>query len=238
MTTARIRWDGKAMTAGPVTLTGPAVHHLRHVIRASTGDVVELLDKTGRLALGTVVAVEDHQVIVDISRIAEPDPPFFRLTMVASPLKRRNTSLLAAKWAELGVFRIVFVPMNRSASTLKEQKRSHLEEVIQEACRAVGQQRIPILELRDRLESVIRDDSCPPLLHLDEESQVLLAQWEPPSCREVCCVLGPEGGMSPAEKELLCRAGSQGVRLLGPAIKAETAGIVGAALILHRAGVL
>jgi len=238
MTTPRIRWDGFARDTGPVQVTGPALHHLQRVIKAAAGDPVELLDPLGTLARGIIVDLSDGRVTVDVQELTLAPPVSFRLTMIASPLKRKNTPFLAAKWAELGVYRIVFVPMNRSVASLKEQKMSHLEEVVQEACRAVGQQRIPLVELRGRLEDVLQEPHLPPLLHLDEESDSPLSLWTPPSPSEACCVLGPEGGMSPEEKSLLCRMGSQGVRLHGPAIKAETAGIVGAGLILSRAGVL
>ncbi len=238
MTTPRIRWDGFARDAGPVQVTGSALHHLHRVIKAAVGDHVELLDPSGTLASGIVADLQEGRVIVDIQKVSQAPPVSFRLTMIASPLKRKNTPCLAAKWAELGVYRIVFVPMTRSVASLREQKMNHLDEVVFEACRAVGQQQIPLIELRPRLEDVLQEPQLPPLLHLDEEALFPLSEWTPPSPSEACCVLGPEGGMSPAEKNLLCRMGSQGVRLLGPAIKAETAGVVGAGLILSRAGVL
>ena len=53
---------------------------------------------------------------------------------------------------------------------------------------------------------------------------------------EVVLIVGPEGGIAPAEAELLARSGATGARLGPTVLRASTAGAVAAALVLSASG--
>ena len=57
-----------------------------------------------------------------------------------------------------------------------------------------------------------------------------------PPAREIALAIGPEGGFSPGERDLLSAAGYQRVRLGPRVLRTETAALVALALLQARHG--
>jgi 16S rRNA (uracil1498-N3)-methyltransferase len=71
---------------------------------------------------------------------------------------------------------------------------------------------------------------------LDPDADVSLHRLRPPASGQVVAIVGPEGGISPAEAAGLIRAGAVAARL-GPGIlRSSTAGAVAAAVLLSNSG--
>jgi 16S rRNA (uracil1498-N3)-methyltransferase len=71
---------------------------------------------------------------------------------------------------------------------------------------------------------------------LDPEADQPLGRLALPSSGEVMVIVGPEGGISPAEAGLLARAGATAAHLGPTVLRASTAGAVAAAVLLSRTG--
>lgn len=239
MTTPRARVEFTLPSApASISIRGSAFHHMRNVLRVNCNDPVEVLDPRGNRGLCRVESLDEEEAVLRLETVVPVPEQRFDLTMVTSPLKRKNTSLLLAKWGEMGVARIILVPMRRSVVSVRDEKLSHLTEVVHEACRAVGQQLIPRVELAASLAAVIQSLKGTRLVHLDEDSGWSVKDLALSPGSKAACVLGPEGGFDPEELRLLQEAGSAGFRMNGPAYRSETAGLLGAALLLHEAGEL
>jgi 16S rRNA (uracil1498-N3)-methyltransferase len=69
---------------------------------------------------------------------------------------------------------------------------------------------------------------------LDPDAGLSLAELPVPATGEIVLVVGPEGGITPAEHEALSAAGAIGARLGPTVLRADSAGAVAAALVLSR----
>jgi 16S rRNA (uracil1498-N3)-methyltransferase len=69
---------------------------------------------------------------------------------------------------------------------------------------------------------------------LDPEATGRLADLRPPAAGEVVLIVGPEGGVTPAEHEALTAAGAVAARLGPTVLRASSAGAVAAGVLLAR----
>jgi 16S rRNA (uracil1498-N3)-methyltransferase len=69
---------------------------------------------------------------------------------------------------------------------------------------------------------------------LDPDAAARVADLEMPAEGDVVLIVGPEGGIAPAEHEALTGAGAVGARLGPTILRASTAGVVAAGLVLAR----
>jgi 16S rRNA (uracil1498-N3)-methyltransferase len=69
---------------------------------------------------------------------------------------------------------------------------------------------------------------------LDPEAPGRLGDLSPPSAGEIVLIVGPEGGITPAEQETLSAAGAVGARLGPTVLRASSAGVVAAGILLAR----
>jgi 16S rRNA (uracil1498-N3)-methyltransferase len=69
---------------------------------------------------------------------------------------------------------------------------------------------------------------------LEADAALKLHQLELPDAGDVMLIVGPEGGISPAERAALEAAGAVEARLGPTVLRTSTAGAVGAATLLAR----
>ena len=180
--------------------------------------------------------------------------------------KGDKLDLVARQITELGVAELHLWSAERSVGVWKQQKGkqklARLERVTREASRQSGRADELMIYLPARLQDlVIRHQHVPLRLFLDPKADhgwstlessaqtADLSSLEQTSRErdlnlhdqtDLVCVLivGPEGGISPSERDQLCEAGWRGVRLASPVLRTETAGVVACALALDRLGYL
>lgn len=231
-----------------VSIEGDDAHHIHRVLRMRTGERIVVTDGCGCDYPGEVMRVGSDLVRV---RLGEPSPsagePCVRITLFQGLPKADRMDWVAQKAAEIGIIEVVPVPMERSVATLTSAKAASRGARWQRIARSAAQQaargRVPLIaqpaSLQDALERWRRN----------APEGLLLVPWEEehacsigrilrsaPYADSVGIVIGPEGGMTEAEIELVRRYGGQ-VCTLGPRIlRTETAGLVVAALVLYERG--
>ena len=204
-------------------------HHLR-VRRAEPGQHVALRDGAG--LTGEAVLLEStpkHALIrlIDVNRVPEPVP----LELFVAAGDKERFGWLVEKAAELGVTRIVPVRTERTAGVASGIAPSQLHRLRRRALDATKQSGAP-------WAPVIAD-----IAGLDEvlgaggESLRWLADaagaW--PAERldggPAAVIIGPEGGLTPREREAACAAGWTPVRLGATILRFETAAVAAAVSI-------
>ncbi|MDQ1300743.1 MAG: rRNA (uracil1498-N3)-methyltransferase [Chloroflexota bacterium] len=251
-----------AATGQPITLTGDQAHQVRRVLRMRLGDRATLLDGQGWAYEGILIAVGETDVKFQaVRRWEAADEPATHITLYQAVLKGERFGWALQKGVEVGVS--AFVPLICERNVVDdlaaaEGKRERWARIIQEAAEQCGRGRLP--ELRPAQLFAQAAQPTPPTLLRQAQDRLLPAKdggegrlilWE--GEREarlhealadcnfgpgagIQLFVGPEGGFTEAEVAL---ARSYGVRpvSLGPRIlRAETAGVVAAALILYEAG--
>ena len=86
----------------------------------------------------------------------------------------------------------------------------------------------------DLAEAVRRVDAATLAIVLDPAASESLAGLSLPDRGDILLVVGPEGGITPAESEALLSAGAVAARLGPTVLRASSAGIVAAGILLSR----
>ncbi|MBP7964790.1 MAG: 16S rRNA (uracil(1498)-N(3))-methyltransferase [Caldilineaceae bacterium] len=238
--------DTPIQPGAPVDLT-PIVHQVRAVLRLGVGDHVVLLDNRGGAFLAEIRALDrkSAQGFV-LESVAISGEPTVAVTLFQCSLKADKFEWVLQKGTELGVTRFVPVVSRRSvvrpvAALAKKAER--WQAIIREAAEQCGRGRLPVLA--DPVEFVealpVAEAHTPCFLPWEEAaigSRSLGAVLDPKKDRAVNLLIGPEGGLDPAEVALAQAAGWQ-IVTLGPRIlRAETAALAGVTVIMERLGQL
>lgn len=216
-----------------------ARHHLLSVLRLAPGAEVEVFDGRGRVYEGRVR--EDGDIALGASRELPPLPP---VTLAQALVRGEKLDLVVQKATELGVSRVVPVAMERSVVKLDarrgEERAVRWRKIAAEAARQCGRADVPDVEPPRSLSGFLAQARA--------RGEDVAALWEGPGERlgswladhpgALALVVGPEGGIAPAELSLLRGAGAAPVSLGPRILRTETAGLAALAVVLHARGEL
>ncbi|MCP5051696.1 MAG: RsmE family RNA methyltransferase, partial [bacterium] len=88
---------------GTLRISGDEFHHLKHVNRAKTGDIIEVVNGNGTLFSGEIRVMHGHEAIVDVREQHTQHKPRVTVTMAPSLLKPRSMTIVVEKLAEIGI---------------------------------------------------------------------------------------------------------------------------------------
>ncbi len=212
-----------------VPITDPEMEHqIRDVLRLKRADALILGDGRGGEAEATISRITSAGVTCRLSG-AKRKPaalPALRLTAYVAILKRENFELVVQKLTELGVAEVVPVV---SARTIKLGLRTErLLKIAREAAEQSGRSTVPAISepLAFRAAATAARGERNFFMHL--------AGQPLPRGRTAKANLwiGPEGGWTEEEVGLARELGFGAFRLGELTLRAETAAIAGAALLL------
>lgn len=219
--------------------------HLVTVLRLGPGDSVLLADGSGREAVAHIAAVSKEGVSLDIEppRPAAAAEAPLAITLLQGLPKGDKLDLVLQKATELGVARIVPFLAERSVSRVAGEKRDRRlqrwERIAMEAARQSGRRTIPVIGYAENLADALRRETGDLRLLLWEEEQELglravLGQSEKPA--SVAVIIGPEGGLTPAEAATATAAGFVPLTLGSRILRTETAGLAIVAILQYLWG--
>jgi 16S rRNA (uracil1498-N3)-methyltransferase len=219
---------------GRVRLDPDESRHLLHALRRRAGDRVTLADGAGSVAEGVVevASARGAEVTVDALRV-EPPVAGPGVTLALSVLHSQAMDWAAQKVVELGVRRLV--PVVAARSQLGQQpargRVAHWRRVARQALKQCRRPWAMVVEDPLGLGEVAELGRPEGGLVADPAGEPLVAL--PPGCGRLLLV-GPEGGLTETESRLLEAAGWRRLRLGPHVLRAETAAVVGAALLVNR----
>ena len=200
--------------------------HLFKVFRARPGEAVELLDGRGSRARGTVMA----QKMIKIESVETVEVPQEKLHLCCALPRRQKLDSLLKQAAELGAWTIR--PMRCERSVAEGNPRERWEILLQEACKQSGNPFLPEIHLENSLKDTLEALKAEQIdIYFGSVKVVDHAARNMPREREKAILIGPEGGFSEAELELILSYG--GIPLnLGPHIlRLETAAVAALAVL-------
>lgn len=223
------------------TLDGPEGHHAATVQRLRAGETLILADGRGGRVTGRVTAVGRGSVDVEVvgwERVAAPDP---RLVVVQGIAKGDRGELAVQAMTEIGVDEIVPWAASRSVAQWRGDRGfKSRERWVSTAREAAKQAR------RAWLPEVGGDPDCSTkqvaarlsaaaaAFVLHEEATERLAAADLPPSGEIVLVVGPEGGISDAERDTFVQAGAVAVRLGREVLRTSTAGVAALSVLSAR----
>ncbi len=232
------------ITPGQSVDLTPLAHQLRSVLRLSPGETILLMDNAG-FAYPTEISRLDKNAAVGnvLSReLAGGEPPV-SLSLYLCALKADKFEWVLQKGVEIGVSRFVPVISSRTIVRPAEKitrKYDRWQAIIREAAEQCGRGRLPVLGDPLTWAEAVAEPSGLRLLpweEADATSPTLGAALAGMNAPAACSLLiGPEGGIDGAEAALAVAAGWQAVTLGPRILRAETAAITAAGLVLHLLG--
>lgn len=236
MPTPRIYLPTTLVSGTEVELDARGVGHLVRVLRLRVGDAVTLFNGDGNDYVAELIETDKTQArcrIHTACACATESPLTIELAQGISRGERMDYTIQKA--VELGVQRIVPLATERSQVKLsgerKERRRHHWQGVILHACEQSGRSHIPDLlpvqKLDQWLSSRKPDGHA---LFLDPEGNVGVNDLGEP-VDALSLLVGPEGGLSPAERTLAVQAGFLRLRLGPRILRTETAAVTAIAAL-------
>jgi 16S rRNA (uracil1498-N3)-methyltransferase len=201
-------------------------HHLQ-VRRVEPGEVVELRDGEGLIGNGTLLRVGKAWSVEAgvVERMPAPPP----LVLAVGAGDRDRFAWVVEKAAELGVTAVIPMECERTAGVATKIRPQHLERLRRHALEAVKQSGAA---WATRVEEPVSVDILvdpPP----GGSRWLADATGEPTPAvlgdTPLTVVVGPEGGLTVAERERLVAAGYEAIRLAGHTLRFETAAVAAAA---------
>ena len=171
--------------------------------------------------------------------MARPPESPLRLSLVCAVLGRQRMIFVSQKATELGVDRILPVFTERSVGPEGlDHEKAHAwpgqaVRASRQCRRATVPEVRPTLPLAEALDGDVWRAAGARFFLDDAAAETARLQ---PGVRSACLAVGPEGGWTDEEKQLLLAAGAAPLNLGGRVLRAETAVVVGLALLQHRLG--
>ena len=237
--------------AGPgdlFILEGPEARHAVSVKRIAAGEPVDVVDGAGRRLTGTVTDTGTSRLEVRVEHAVDESEPGERFLLVQALAKGDRDEQAVEAATELGVDAVIPWQSDRSIVRWRAEKAQKGQAKWQALTTAAAKQsrrsRIPSVEpALDSRALVRRLGDVDLVLVLHEEADAPLATAlrdlgtpENPGPVSIAVVVGPEGGISPAELELLRGAGAVAVRLGPHVLRSSTAGPAALALLNQLLG--
>jgi 16S rRNA (uracil1498-N3)-methyltransferase len=220
---------------GPLVDLDPAEgRHATGPLRLRSGDEVVLADGMGRMAAAKLVvagrsAVRGEVISVDFA----PPPAGDGITLALAIIDPRAMDWAVQKAVEIGVrrFRPIVTGHTQAGRRGASSRADHWRRIALQALKQCHRPWAMEVTEPQPLNDVIAECEASPGVVADPGGVGIGSL--PPSAGRVLAV-GPEGGFSPAEDELLSVHGWARLKLGVNILRSETAAVVGAALMVAR----
>ena len=236
-----------------LVLDGEEGRHAAKVARIGVGEQLLLTDAPGRQVLAEVTAARKEAL--DLRLLADPSPAVQRLprlTLVQALATGGRDEQAVESATELGVDRVVPWIAQRSVSVWRGEKlvkgRTRWQGTVRAAVKQCRRPGIPAVDapvttkqLVATLSEATTEETLVVVLHEQESVGLMslvgqLREASVSGLEEIVVIVGPEGGIDPAELEALQGAGARSF-LLGPEVlRSSTAGPAAIAVLSALVG--
>jgi 16S rRNA (uracil1498-N3)-methyltransferase len=210
-------------------------------LRLVAGDELLLFDGCGKEVTASIAEIRGGTVhVIAAAPVAVNRESPLRLTLVQGVSRGERMDLVMQKATELGVTRLVPVMTERSVvkldATQAAKRLQHWQGVVAAACEQSGRAWLPeVLPPQPLLKWLTQPAA-------EEESRFLLHPGSTtrardlPTLRSATLLIGPEGGLSPQERDAALRSGFQDLSLGPRILRTETAALAALAALQAIAG--
>ena len=211
-----------------LTLSASAAAHVGRVLRLGVGTELTVFDGSGGEYPATIVETRDTVLRVRLGdhRSVERESPL-AITLAQGVARGERMDWVLQKATELGV--AVVAPLVTERSVVKldarqaAKRREHWRGVVIAACEQCGRNRLPEILPPAAYGEWLATARAGVRLLLDPTAASGLQAIG--KAAAVTLLIGPEGGLSPAERKLAVDAGFKPVRMGPRVLRTETAAI-------------
>jgi 16S rRNA (uracil1498-N3)-methyltransferase len=230
---------GTPVVGDTAVVSGAEARHAVTVSRLAVGENVRVGNGSGLVASGIVTAVGPSEFRFDVDAVDDVPRPSPAIWLVQALAKGDRDELAIQAATELGVDGVIPWTASRSISrwegtkVAKGQERwaAVVREATKQSARAWMPEVAPLVSTK-QLAALAEGTRMIVLDPLGESSLANISLDD----RDLVLVVGPEGGISAAEFELLYAAGAVGARLGNSILRTSTAGPAAIAVLSAKLG--
>ncbi len=224
---------GTLQAGAHVILDPGEARHLTRVLRRSAGQPVVLTDGAGTVANGTLYESGRGRFEAEVTTVQAAPPLPAAVTLALGVLHTGAMDVAVQKAVEVGVAAVVPVLCERSqlARRAAAGRRSHWQRVADQALKQCRRAWALTVTEPVSLAEVVAGTPPGEGIVADPEGDLVSGL---PAIDAPVLLVGPEGGLAGAEEELVAEAGWHRLTLGPFVLRAETAAVVGAALLVGR----
>jgi len=233
--------DPAALAGDRVVLAGPEGRHAATVRRLGPGERVDLTDGAGLVAECVVTAARAGALELSVRarhREPRPDPAL----VVAQALPKGDHGPLAVDLLTEGGVDVIVPWAAQRCVTRWEGQRGERALARWRAAAAAAAKQSRRAWLPEVTEAAVTGDlarraaAASLAVLLDPAAATALSAMALPGSGDILVIVGPEGGVSPAEAAELTGAGAVPAHLGRTVLRASSAGLVAAAVVASRSG--
>lgn len=234
----RDRWNSNR-----VVLPSDESHHAVKVLRVSPPDVVTVFDGEGRVGRCAITSADPARLEAEVLEAEEVPPVTPQIVVYQGAAKSGKLDDVVERLAELGVAEMWAFDSERAVARWDPKKAERLSERWAGIARSAAKQ--------SRNAHLMRAGaglSWTELLRRVSKEPMAITLWEGASlpmrtilhgaAERVALVVGPEGGLTREEAEMLADAGAPLVSLGPRILRTENAALVAASAVLYHFGAI
>lgn len=236
----RRRWIADEVSGNRAALIGSHANHLVRVLRASVGEEFDIV-ADAVVRRGTIASIGDSRVEFDLGEVVMAETPAIQLSVLLAIFKFDRMEWAIEKCTELGVNRITPVIARRTDSHLASASAKRVERWRRISVQASEQaRRVSPPEIAAPVK--LREAAGLPatlkivLSECEQEVQLRDALAERSSDEQILLAIGPEGGWTEDELQLLKNEGWRSVSLGPTILRAETAAVAAVSITMAALG--
>lgn len=227
-----------------IHILGEDVNHIANVLRMKKEDEVQICNQeTGENYITKIISFSKDEIECEIvKKIIETVESNVDITLFQGIPKFDKMELIIQKNTEVGVKKIVPVLMERTVVKLDEKtankKIERWQKIAEVAAKQSMRDIIPEIGNIVKLKDITKQDYDVVLVAYENEEKNMLKQelkkLQGKDRYKIAIVIGPEGGISEKEIEILKNMGASFVSLGKRILRTETAGIVMSGNIMYE----
>ena len=221
------------------------LHHMRRVLRLAPGDELDISDKTSfeyRTRIESLSEDEARLLILDKQKFARE--PRLKITLYQGIPKGSKMDEIIQRSVELGVLTIAPVFMERTVVVDRGnfgKKLARWQKISAEAGKQCRRGLVPQVSEPQDFAALLDELSNYDLVVFPYENEenytlkdLLRQEAAGRAIKTVAVLIGPEGGFSEKEAQMLADRGIAGVSLGRTILRTETAGPAAIAMIMYE----
>lgn len=238
-----LRVPVSALRVGVIALDKATSHYLVNVHRAVPGSVFIAFDPlAGCEAQATLVQASSKAATCRVERIEAGDVPSHRLAIVQSFSKGTRLDQVVRDATALDATEIWIIATQNSAMPVAREVQGRIErwrKIAVESARQCGRGNVPKIEGVLPLNDVLRELESIRGARLVLTPGASVALWDAMGADDstsAALLVGPEGGLTHAEREQSIAQGFREVRLGSRVLRTEVATVVALSILLSVRG--
>jgi len=218
---------------GRCHIQGGDLHHIRDVMRFRRGQIVTISVTEGPTYFGTIESISREEAVVLLGDLVQNDVPDYSITVAQAMIRKERFELFLEKATEFGVTRIIPTSFARSIVKIDNEKEDRkllrYQAIVKEAAEQSQRHEIPVIQPFTTLFELSFSTFDKVLVCYEQEVVTNHIRKVIPTLdinAKILIVIGPEGGITPEEVELLKQKGASFVSLGRRIFRSESAALM------------